>query len=1195
MDIADQERTKEQLTNELGQLRRENADLRASEARNREIREAFGRSEKCLHSLCSCMSEGLCLHEVIYDESGKSLDYRILDVNPAYEYITGINKEEAIGNKASEIYGTGKPPYIDFYAEVAATGQPDSFETYFSPMEKYFRISVFSPNEGQFATVFTDITEYKQQEMELRKHRDHLEKLVAERTNELIVANSELKKEMSEREKAEAELNLTWFSIEQCSIPAFWINSEGKFLYVNQAVCNSLGYTRNELLSMSVSDMDPNFTVESWPEQWEDLKKLKIMEFESQHIRKDGTAFPVDIAANYLELDETEYNFAFARDISRRRQAEQELRNEEENLRSLINAITEAALLIENDGIILAINKIAADNLGEKPNKILGKNAYDFVSKEISASRREMVEKVVHTGQPVKFDDLEKGRHFHNSFYPILDDKGEVSRIAIFAHDYTEQEQIAQALAESEERYRNLFDNAPDAIFLADPSSGKILDANQAASELLLRPHDEIIGLHQSELHPPSVPDYSKEVFIEHVEFTQQNKQARPIENMVIRPDGTEIPVEVLAQMLHIGGKPVIQGVFRDISQRKKAAEALEESEERYRSIIQNSPMGMHMYQLEPDGRLVFIDANPAADEILGVKNSQFIGKTIEKAFPPLAETEVPEKYRLAASEGQHWSTEQINYEDERISGAFEVHAFQVAPGRMVTIFLDITERKQIEHMLETERKRLYSLLDGIPAAVYLQAPDYSIKFANKYFREQFGDPEGRRCHEVLERRESPCEICRAFNVFDTQEPISWEWSKTPNGRIYDVYDYPFSDVDGSPLILELSIDVTERRRVEEDLLKMQKLESVGVLAGGIAHDFNNILTGIVGNISLAKMHAQMGRPLARILERLDEAEKSSMRARDLTQQLLTFSSGGSPLKKIASISALLKESAALASSGSSTRCEFSISQDLWEVEIDEGQMNQVIRNMVINASQAMARGGVIKISAGNMILESGHGFPLRDGKYVKVSVEDHGTGIPPDNLPKIFDPYFTTKQEGSGLGLAICYSIVEKHDGYITAESQIGAGTTIYIYLPAHEQDAVSSNVILTAADGAISGRILVMDDEEIIRNLAADLISSFGYKVTVTVDGNEAIELYKEAMETNEPFDTVVLDLTIPGGMGGIETIKKLKEIDPEVKAIVSSGYSNNPAMANFSEHGFKGAINKPYRVAEMSEVLHKVVGKK
>jgi len=407
---------------------------------------------------------------------------------------------------------------------------------------------------------------------------------------------------------------------------------------------------------------------------------------------------------------------------------------------------------------------------------------------------------------------------------------------------------------------------------------------------------------------------------------------------------------------------------------------------------------------------------------------------------------------------------------------------------------------------------------------------------------------------------------------------------------------YPIDD-SGAPIrddkgnitgVVLVFRDITEKRNMEEALLKADALESLGILAGGIAHDFNNILTGILGNITLAMMYAKPG---DKIFERLKEAENASLRAKDLTQQLLTFSRGGEPIKKTAFISKLLEDTVAFVLSGSNVRCEFSISGDLWPVEVDEGQISQVINNLIINADHAMPGGGIIKVNAENIAVDVEQGLPLKEGNYIKISVEDQGIGIPEEHLQKIFDPYFTSKQKGSGLGLATAYSIVKRHDGYIQVKSELGKGTTFNIYLPASSKEILIEKELRERIHTG-KGKILVMDDEEVIREVAGEMIEVLGYEAEFVKDGTEAIELYKKAKESAQPFDAIIMDLTIPGGMGGKETIQKLIKIDPETKAIVCSGYSNDPIMADYRKYGFRGIIAKPYNLKELGEILHNVI---
>ncbi|MGA1874784.1 MAG: response regulator [bacterium] len=394
---------------------------------------------------------------------------------------------------------------------------------------------------------------------------------------------------------------------------------------------------------------------------------------------------------------------------------------------------------------------------------------------------------------------------------------------------------------------------------------------------------------------------------------------------------------------------------------------------------------------------------------------------------------------------------------------------------------------------------------------------------------------------------------------------------------------------DGNPADMLIVRDVTEHKKMEEELQKVEKLESVGILAGGIAHDFNNLLAAIIGNLSLAEVYFTSGKDVLEVLER---AKKAGQQATKLTQQLLTFAKGGAPIKKPASIPELLEDTVSFALRGSQVRAEFRIADDLWPVEIDEGQISQVISNLVINANQAMPKGGVIRICAENILVDAHDRLPLEAGRYIKISVKDQGVGIPEGYLSRIFEPYFTTKQEGSGLGLSICYSIMKQHEGYITVESQVGIGTTFYLYIPAVEKGVFKKEKTIEKSLLLGKGKILVMDDEEMVRNVAGQMLIQLGYVIEYARDGAEAIELYKTAKEAGAPFDVVVLDLTVSGGIGGKEALEEMCKIDQQVKAIISSGYSNDPVMSKYKKHGFSGVVAKPYEMEELSRIVHKVV---
>ena len=383
----------------------------------------------------------------------------------------------------------------------------------------------------------------------------------------------------------------------------------------------------------------------------------------------------------------------------------------------------------------------------------------------------------------------------------------------------------------------------------------------------------------------------------------------------------------------------------------------------------------------------------------------------------------------------------------------------------------------------------------------------------------------------------------------------------------------------------QLRAEIEQREQAEEELLRARKLESLGVLAGGIAHDFNNFLTVVQGNIEVAKVQLTPEEPAQ---EFLDQAANACQRAKFLSSQLLTFAKGGAPVRRVASIAQLVTDAVQLARTGSSIGIDVKIIEDLWSAQVDPGQIGQVLHNILINAREAMSGGGAIEVRAENVVVpnNSGDADPL-----VRISIRDDGPGIPPDVLPRIFDPYFTTKPGGTGLGLATAYAIVVKHGGHLSVESTPGVGTTFTVDLPASLETPLSPPSI-TASMQTGTERLLVMDDDEALRILSKAVLTTLGYDVQTAGDGAEAVALFEANRAAGKAFDAVLLDLTVTGGMGGLEAAARLKESDPALKLIVSSGYSDAPVMSHFAEYGFDAVILKPWTVQEMSEVLHRVL---
>jgi PAS domain S-box-containing protein len=511
---------------------------------------------------------------------------------------------------------------------------------------------------------------------------------------------------------------------------------------------------------------------------------------------------------------------------------------------------------------------------------------------------------------------------------------------------------------------------------------------------------------------------------------------------------------------------------------------------------------------------------------------------------------------------------------------------------------LQIQERGRIEAALRESEEKYRAIIENIEEAYYEVDLHGTFTFLNQSTTKILGlDKEDLLSHNFREflNEEDAITISGVFaNVYSTGRPMhAFSWSFCPHEGQEKVLEASISlikDSQGRPSGFRgICRDIAEHRQAQDELIKLEKLESIGVLAGGIAHDFNNILTGIQGNISLAKMLAE---PRGMIYQRLAEAEKATQRAGDLTQQLLTFSKGGAPIKRATSISEIVVDSCEFALRGSNVRCLFFLPDDIWTVELDEAQISQVIGNLIINADHAMPEGGTIEVRAENVVVSEEDGLPLESGNHVAISIHDAGSGIRSDHLGKIFDPYFTTKHKGSGLGLATSYSIVKNHAGLITVESELGTGTVFNIYLPASDRAIVHRTEI---GDSPLvgSGSVLVMDDEDTIRELAGEMLTMMGLHVELAKEGAEAVRLYKESFASGHPFDVVILDLTVPGGMGGSEAIKRLTKIDPNVRAIVSSGYSNDPIMGEFKNYGFSGVVAKPYSMMEIGQAVMRLIG--
>ncbi len=628
-------------------------------------------------------------------------------------------------------------------------------------------------------------------------------------------------------------------------------------------------------------------------------------------------------------------------------------------------------------------------------------------------------------------------------------------------------------------------------------------------------------------------------------------------------------------------------GDYRSRDQIKDLEEALRESEAKFRTLTESAGVAIFLY------REKFIYVNPAMERITGysLKELQdlYLWDIAHKDFKEIVRQRV--KARLAEQNPpSHYEIKIITKTGEErwveVTGAvFKMRGQIVGVGTAV----DITKKKRLYTSLQEIIAKYQAILEAFDGHISVISSDYRIQLMNKKLVVHIGrDATGEICYQVFYEFSEPCPWCKKDQVLKG-EVVHWEIQSPKDGRWYQIVSTPLRLPSGEIQILNMTIDITHRKKAEEEALRASKSEALGVLAGGIAHDFNNFLTAILGNISLAKLKSERD-PYLRGL--LSVAEEACLKAKGLTYQLLTFAKREAPIKRPAPVGELIRETVSFCLRGSNIKCSLYVDSDLWLVDLDTSQFSQVITNLVINAKQAMPQGGHLGVSVRNVRMEPNNLFLIPEGNYVEIIIEDEGIGIPQEYLSRIFDPYFTTKEEGTGLGLAISYSIIQKHGGHIRVKSEVGKGTSFYIYLPALERQKegikISKEQIITGR-----GRILVMDDEEIIRSTIREALEFLGYDVVTVPDGKGAIKEMSLAIENGEPFDLVILDLTIPGGIGGKEVLRYIRRLDPGIKAIVASGYVNSLAFNKFKGYGFHGVLKKPFTIQELSSVLQEVLG--
>jgi PAS domain S-box-containing protein len=624
----------------------------------------------------------------------------------------------------------------------------------------------------------------------------------------------------------------------------------------------------------------------------------------------------------------------------------------------------------------------------------------------------------------------------------------------------------------------------------------------------------------------------------------------------------------------------------------------LRKSEEKFSKAFKTSPDAVNINRLS-DG--VYLDVNDAFTAITGYTQEDVIGRS---SLP--GELGIwahhGDRNRLVAmlsEKGEATGLEaEFRCKDGRIlSGVMSARVLEINGEKCIlSITRDITQRKVSESALKESEKRFRDLVNFLPLAIFEATAEGWFTFVNPTGLKWFGYSEtdvarGIHIFQTITEKDRASAMRNFQQVMKSEESAAHEYQAVrKDGSTFPVFIHSSRIVTNGRMagLRGIVQDISEHKFFENNIQNAMKMESLGVLAGGIAHDFNNLLTGIFGYLSLAGAQCADGTDAK---ANITKASSVFGRATALTQQLLTFAKGRVPERKRIQIAGLLAETVRFALSGSVVKASFDIPENLWPCDADAGQIGQVIDNIVINARQAMPTGGSLSVSVRNVPEQSMAPPPLSNRSYLKITLADTGHGIPPDVLARIFDPFFTTKQQGSGLGLATAYSIVKKHDGHIFAESTPGKGTTFTIYLPAATIGAgTEAHNVGPNRHAAIPKkcRVLLMDDEEYILAVASQSLQGIGWDVVTAPDGKRAVELFRNSYESKELFDVVVLDLTVPGGMGGVEAVAEMLRIDAKVKTVATSGYSDDPVMAAPATYGFSAKLPKPYLMEDLRKVI-------
>jgi PAS domain S-box-containing protein len=984
---------------------------------------------------------------------------------------------------------------------------------------------------------------------------------------------------------------------------AFYINDlKGRLVDGNIAAEKISGYEKRELIGrnmLSLGLLPKKYIPRAAANLLKNMRGIGTGPDEFELRSKRGDCIDVEIHTHVVTLSGKRMVLGVARDISERKRFQRELDQQREMLQTVINAIPVMLTVHDPDDGFVLVNR--------EVERVLGWTVHDLRDRDPmrlcfeTEKERRAVRAFMNAAHPGEWMDqlmlTREGERAETSWTNVELSDGRRIGIGL---DISAIRRTERALKESERKYRQLVESLQEGIWAFD-ADGRTMFVNDSMCAML--------GVDKKGVIDTQLTDFMDERGLHAAGDTLEENWSKDRWEMqleLIRGDGARVFMRIVAGTMRDehGKRSGTLASVTDVTEQWIMQRVLEANERKYRTLFETMMQGV-VYQNEAGD---IIAANRAAQEMLELNLDRLHQSKL-----------VTERWRAVREDGSSFSPDEhpsmialrtgIKVENEIIgltagegrrrwvlvNAIPQFRDGDTRPYQVYSTFTDISALKYAEDSIRVYERAIESLQDAVTAI----DREYRYIFVNNAFLRRYGF---RRAH-VIGRPVSAVLGEAAFartrehidQCFEGRR-IEFDEERDLPGlgkRVVQTTYYPIArqqaDIFG---VTEIVRDITEARRAQDELQKTARLESLGMLAGGIAHDFNNLLGGLYGYIDMAREYGNPG-PDAR--KYLDKAIGSYRRARDLTRQLLTFSKGGAPRIQTVAIASLVKDATALALSGSGIRLRFTAAHDLWPASVDEGQIGQVVNNIVLNSRQAFGdtEDAAVTVALSNAVLPEPNDHSIPGGKYVAVSISDNGPGMDPDIVAKIFDPFFSTKSGGSGLGLATSFSIIKRHHGAIEASAQPGNGAAFTIFLPA----AVSCRAVVDGvnADDPVSGgngRILVMDDEESIQEMLTDMLENLGYAITLTSDGREAIEAYRAAQEQKAPFDAVLLDLTVSGGMGGKSAIRELAALDPDVTAIVSSGYSEDPVLASPERFGFKGVVHKPYRLSDLARVLKELL---